>query len=120
MRPIFLFASFVLLVFATTGPSHAGDWRSHYTTGTRSADGTPGRSFQSCCGDKDCRTAEALGFPKIKRRDDGGYDVQIDGYWIKYDFPAVHVSEDKKTWICYLGSHVDGDPLCLFLPPGII
>ena len=132
MHPSFLFASFVLLVLAKigamtvamtvamTGPSQAGDWRSHYTNGTRSADGLPGRSFQSCCGDKDCRTAEALGFPKIKRRDDGGYDVRINGHLIKYDFPAVHVSEDKKTWICYLGSYGEGDPLCLFLPPGII
>lgn len=111
MPPIFFFASFVLLLFATSGPSHAGDWRSKYTTG---------RDLQSCCGDKDCRTAAALGFPKIIRRGDGGYDVKVNGYWIKYDFPAVHVSQDKNTWICYLESYRDPDPLCLFLPPGII
>ena len=111
MRPIYRFGSFVLWLFATTGLSHAGDWRSQYTTG---------RDFQSCCGDKDCRTSASLGNPKIIRRDDGGYDVQIEGHWMKYDFPAVHVSQDNNTWICYLGSHVDGDPLCLFLPPGVI
>ncbi len=111
MRPIFWFAAFALWLFATTGASQAGDWRSKYTTGP---------DLRSCCGDKDCRTSAALGNPKIIRRDDGGYDVQVKGYWIKYDFPAVHVSQDDNTWICYLGSYVDADPLCLFLPPGII
>ncbi len=123
MRRILFFVFSALWLLAASAPSQAGDWRSHYTTGApapNQADGTPGRDFQSCCGTRDCRTAEDLGFPKIKRRGDGGYNVQINGHLIKYDFPAVHVSEDKKTWICYLGDYGMGDPLCLFLPPGII
>ena len=111
MRALVFVASLVLAVFATSGPSSAGDWRSKYKNG---------RTLESCCGDKDCRTAASLGFPKITRRSDRGYNVQVDGYWLSYDFPAVHASQDDNTWICYLKSSAEPDPLCLFLPPGII
>ncbi len=111
MRAIYVVASLVLALFATSGPSTAGDWRSQYTTGNQ---------FQSCCGNNDCRTWASLGFPKIIRRDDRGYNVRVDGHWLSYDFPAVHASQDDNTWICYLKSNAEPDPLCLFLPPGII
>lgn len=110
MNPIFLPAFLALLLFAIPGPSQAGDWRSRYTTED---------NFESCCGDKDCHTAASLGFPEIKRQSDGGYVVRIDGYWLKYDHPAVHKSEDSNTWICYLESNAEPDPLCLFFPPGV-
>ncbi|MDX1484762.1 MAG: hypothetical protein R3229_09790 [Alphaproteobacteria bacterium] len=92
-------------------PSSADDWRSKYTTGD---------PFESCCGENDCHTWAALGFPKIVRRPDRGYDVQVKGYWLRYDFPAVHASQDDNTWICFLESNAEPDPLCLFLPPGVI
>ena len=111
MRATFLVASLVAALFATSGPASAGDWRGQYTTGTK---------LESCCGVKDCRTSASLGFPKIIRRPDGGYDVRVEGYWVKYDFPAVHASHDDNTWICYLESYAEPDPLCLFLPSGII
>ena len=111
MRALFFVAVLSTALFATSGPSLAGDWRSQYTTGNL---------FQSCCGDNDCRTAASMGYPKIIRRDDRGYNVQVEGYWLSYDFPAVHASQDDKTWICYLKSNAEPDPLCLFLPPGVI
>ena len=105
---------FGLLLAASAGPSFADDWRSKYSTRG------PGAEFEACCGIKDCHTAEALGHPEIKRRGDGGYNVRINGYWLEYDHPAVHVSEDSKTWICYMDSNAEPDPLCIFLPPGTI
>ncbi len=111
MRVILFVASLVPALFAPSGPSPAGDWRSQYTTGNL---------FESCCGENDCRTRASLGNPKIINRGDGGYDVQVEGHWLKYDFPAVHASQDDNTWICYLKSYAEPDPLCLFLPPGII
>lgn len=95
-------------------PLRADDWRSEYSTGR------PGADFEACCGYKDCRTAEQLGYPQMRRDADGSYDVKIGKYWVRYDFPAVHRSEDAKTWICYMETEVDPEPLCLFLPPGII
>ena len=115
MRAKFAVASLVLALFTTVGAARAGDWRSQYNTGKQT-----GSLFQSCCGDKDCRTWASLGYPKIIRRDDRGYDVRLNGYWLSYDFPAVHASHDDNTWICYLKSNAEPDPLCLFLPPGII
>ncbi len=111
MRAFVFGASLVLALFATSGPSSAGDWRSKYKNG---------RTLESCCGENDCRTRASLGNPKIINRGDGGYDVQVEGRWLKYDFPAVHASQDDNTWICYLKSYAEPDPLCLFLPPGII
>ncbi len=108
--PVFV-AFLVLALFAGSDRSSSGDWRKQYTTGNL---------FESCCGENDCRTSASLGFPKIIRRADRGYDVQVDGYWLSYDFPAVHASQDDNTWICYLESNAEPDPLCLFLPPGII
>jgi len=95
-------------------PARADDWRSKYSTGR------PGAEFEACCGHKDCRTAEELGYPQMRRDKDGSYYVKIDKYWIRYDFPAVHRSEDSKTWICFMETGTDPEPLCLFLPPGII
>ena len=111
MRAFALVASLVLALIARPQPAPAGDWRSQYTTGS---------NFESCCGVKDCHTSASLGFPKIIRRADRGYDVKVGGYWLSYDFPAVHASHDDNTWICYLESYAEPDPLCLFLPPGII
>ena len=108
--PVFL-AFLGLALIAVSDRSSAGDWRKQYTTGNL---------FESCCGENDCRTLASLGFPKIIRRAYRGYDVQVDGYWLSYDFPAVHASQDDNTWICYLESNAEPDPLCLFLPPGII
>ena len=110
MNSKFLLASLVLLLFVISGRSIAGDWRSKYKNG---------ETLESCCGDRDCRTAASLGFPKIIRQSDGSYDVQVKGYWTKFHHPSVHVSEDKNTWICYLESNEDPDPLCLFFPPGV-
>ena len=119
MRAKFAVVSLFLALFAAldlgVGAARAGDWRSQYNTGKQT-----GNLFQSCCGDKDCRTWAQLGYPKIIRRDDRGYDVRLNGYWLSYDFPAVHASHDDNTWICYLKSNAEPDPLCLFLPPGII
>ncbi len=97
-----------------SSPAGASDWRSKYSTGK------PGQAFEACCGTRDCRTSEALGYPKMRRDTDGSYDVKIGKYWVRYDFPAVHRSEDSKTWVCYMETGSDPEPLCLFLPPGII
>ena len=97
-----------------SSPAFADDWRSKYSTGRF------GETFEACCGIRDCRTAKALGYPKMKRDADGSYDVKIGKYWVRYDFPAVHQSEDAKIWVCYMETGVDPEPLCLFLPPGII
>ncbi len=110
MNSNFFLASLVLLLFAISGQSYAGDWPSHYTTGD---------NLESCCGDRDCHTSASLGFPKIIRQADGSYDVHVEGYWIKFHHPSVHVSEDKNTWICYLESNGEPDPLCLFFPPDV-
>jgi len=91
----------------------ADDWRSKYATGQDP------NVFEACCGIKDCRTAEALGYPKMRKHENGSYDVKIGKYWIRYDFPAVHKSEDAKTWVCYMETGVDPEPLCLFLPPEV-
>ena len=95
-------------------PARADDWRSKYSTGR------PGPDFEASCGIKDCRISEQLGYPKMRRDTDGSYDVKIGQYWVCYDFPAVHRSEDYKTWVCYMETGSDPEPLCLFLPPGII
>ena len=56
----------------------------------------------------------------MRRDTDGSYDVKIGQYWVRYDFPAVHRSDDSKTWVCYMETGSDPEPLSLFLPPGII
>ena len=118
MKSVLLVALLVSLgVFlspSASSPVRADDWRSKYSTGG------PGVEFEACCGYKDCRTAEDLGYPKMRRDADGSYDVKIGKHWIRYDFPAVHPSEDSKTWVCYMETGSDPEPLCLFLPPGII
>jgi hypothetical protein len=117
MKPGLSFVSLVAIccVAALFNPfsARADDWRSKYSTGRY------GELFEACCGIRDCRTAEQLGYPKMKRDSDGSYDVKIGKYWVRYDFPAVHKSEDAKTWICYMETGVDPEPLCLFLPPGV-
>ena len=92
----------------------ADGWRSKYSTGRKGAE------FEACCGVKDCRTAESLGYPKMTKRPDGGYEVMLGKYRLSYDFPAVHRSEDSKTWVCYMETRAEPEPLCLFLPPGIM
>ena len=118
MKSVFLLKISVLAgVFLSSfaaSPAWAHDWFSNYSTGRL------GEEFEACCGYRDCRTAEQLGYPAMIRDVDGGYTVKIGKYWIHYDFPAVHPSEDSKTWICYMETDVDPEPLCLFLPPGII
>jgi len=112
LKVVFASLTFSLLILLIQPEaSHAGDWRSKYNTGS---------DFQLCCGDKDCKTAAALGFPELRRHPNGSYDVRLNGYWIRYDFPAVHPSEDDNIWICYLDSELDPEPLCLFIPPGIV
>ena len=109
-----LLASLTLpLLLLLTQPSiaRADDLRGKYNTENE---------FESCCGHRDCKSAAALGYPPIKRQPDGSYDVRLIGYWIKYFHPAVHVSEDDNVWICYLDIYQDPDPLCLFLPPGVV
>ena len=102
----------LLMMCVLPGVTSAHDWFSDHTTGRE--------EFESCCGDNDCRTAESLGNPRIVRRDDGGYNVKIGPYWLRYDFPAVHPSHDSNIWVCYLDGYRGApDPLCLFLPPGI-
>jgi hypothetical protein len=91
----------------------ADDWRSKYSTGRDP------NVFEACCGVKDCRTAKALGYPKMRKFEDGSYEVKIGEYWVRYDFPAVHKSEDSQTWVCYMETDVDPEPLCLFLPPKV-
>lgn len=110
MNSIFSLMVPILLLFAISGPAHAGDWRSRYTTANE---------FESCCGERDCHTAASLGYPAMKRNPDGSYDVRIQGHWLTYHHPAVHVSEDTNIWICYLESNAEPDPLCLFFPPGV-
>ena len=95
---------------AAAAPAQADDWRSKYSTGKVSDE------FEACCGIKDCRTAES---PQMRRHPDGSYDVKIGKYWVRYDFPAVHRSEDRKAWVCYMETQSDPEPLCLFLPPGV-
>jgi hypothetical protein len=91
----------------------AHSWFSDYTTGRK--------QFEECCGYQDCHTAQSLGNPEIRRRDDGGYSVRLGKRWIEYDHPAVHTSHDSNTWICYLGEAGDNpDPLCIFFPAGIM
>ena len=114
MTKIFRPLSVVLLLFAVSASSFADDWRKKYSTGRK------GKVFEACCGEKDCRTSESLGYPEMKRRANGGYDVKIGEYWVRYDFPAVYASEDSKTWVCYMETYAEPEPLCLFLPPGII
>jgi hypothetical protein len=79
-----------------------------------------GEDFEACCGVKDCRTAQSLGYPRMRRLEDGGYDVKLGKHWLHYDFPSVHRSEDKQAWVCYMETSVKPGPLCLFLPPEII
>lgn len=114
MRSVLLVALTVGFCVISSLSVRADDWRSKYSTGRM------GETFEACCGIKDCRTAEALGYPKMRRDTDGSYDVKIGKYWVRYDFPAVHQSEDSKTWVCYMETGSDPEPLCLFLPPGII
>jgi len=114
MRMILAFALFALISFPLTSAAQADDWRSKYSTGRKGAE------FEACCGHKDCRTAESLGYPKMTRRPDGGYEVILGKYRLRYDFPAVHPSEDSKIWVCYMETYAEPEPLCLFLPPGII
>ena len=114
MKAVFLVALLGAFCVSLSPPAHAGDWRSKYSTGR------PGADFEACCGTKDCRTSKALGYPKMKRDKDGNYAVKIGKYWVRFDFPAVHRSEDSKTWVCYMETGLEPEPLCLFLPPGII
>lgn len=113
MKPVLLFALSFPFFLLSPQPSAADDWRSKYPTGRDP------NVFEACCGIKDCRTAKALGYPKMRKYEDGSYDVKIGKYWIRYDFPAVHKSEDAKTWVCYMETGIDPEPLCLFLPPEV-
>ncbi len=114
MKAIPLFSLLVPFWVSMLTLAHADDWRSKYSTGKK------GENFEACCGIKDCRTAKSLGYPKMIRHEDGSYDVEVGKYWIRYDFPAVHPSEDSEAWVCYMETSVEPVPLCLFLPPGII
>ena len=114
MKSGFLAALLIAFGFVNSAPALADDWRSKYSTGRK------GDLFEACCGVRDCRTSKELGYPKMKRDTDGSYDVKIGKYWVRYDFPAVHQSEDSQTWVCYLETDTDPEPLCLFLPPGVI
>ena len=114
MKAVLLFVLLVPFCVSVLSPTYAGDWRSRYSTGRKGSD------FEACCGIRDCRTAESLGYPKMKRHKDGSYDVKVGKYLLRYDFPAVHQSEDSKAWVCYMETHDEPEPLCLFLPPGII
>ncbi len=113
MKAGLLFALLVPFYVSALPPAHASDWRGKYSTGKK------GEAFEACCGVTDCRTAESLGYPQIKRHEDGSYDVKVGKYWVRYDFPAVYPSEDSKAWVCYLETSTEPEPLCLFLPPGI-
>lgn len=114
MKAGLLFALLVPFSISTLTAAHAGDWRSKYSTGRK------GETFEACCGVRDCRTAESLGYPQMKRLEDGSYDVKLGKYWLRYDFPAVHRSEDTKAWVCYMETNLEPEPLCIFLPPGIM
>lgn len=113
MKPVLVFALILPQFLFLMTPAGADDWRSQYPTGRDP------NVFEACCGIKDCRTAEALGYPKMRKHEDGSYDVKIGKYWVRYDFPAVHKSEDAKTWVCYMETGLDPEPLCLFLPPKV-
>ena len=113
MKPVLLYALLLPLVLSLSEPAASADWRSKYSTGR-----TP-NVFEACCIVRDCRTAEALGYPEMKKYEDGSYEVKIGKYWVRYDFPAVHESEDAKIWVCYLETNLDPEPLCLFLPPKV-
>ncbi len=114
MKAVLLFALLIPFCVSAAPTAYAGDWRSKYST--RGV----GETFEACCGIKDCRTAESLGYPQMKRHEDGSYDVKVGEYWLRYDFPAVHPSEDSKAWVCYMETYGAPEPLCLFIPPGII
>lgn len=102
-----------LLLCMTPGRLAAHGWFSDYTTGRE--------DFEECCGYQDCHTARSLGYPEIRKRDDGGYNVRLGKSWLKYDFPAVHASQDSHTWICFMGDPAGyAEPLCLFLPAGMM
>ena len=126
MKSVLLLAVLVpaatILASFTVLSARAHDWFSNYSTGrfSHNSTGRFSEEFEACCGGTDCRTAEELGYPQMKRDTDGSYKVKIGKYWVHYDFPAVHPSEDSKTWICYMETGSDPEPLCLFLPPGII
>ena len=94
MKTGLLLAMWVPFYVAAFAPAQADDWRSNYSTGKVSDE------FEACCGVKDCRTAESLGYPPMKRHADGSYDVKVGKNWLRYDFPAVHRSEDDKAWVC--------------------
>ncbi len=113
MKAGLVFSLLAPLCFSVSMPAHAGDWRSKYSTGRM------GEAFEACCGIKDCRTAESLGYPEMKKHEDGSYDVKVGKHWLRYDFPAVHKSEDSKAWVCYMETYNEPEPLCLFLPPGV-
>ncbi len=114
MKAIPLFSLLVPFWVSMLTFAHADDWRSKYSTNKK------GGEFEACCGIKDCRTAKSLGYPKMIRHVDGSYEVKVGKHWLRYDFPAVHPSEDSKAWVCYMETSVEPEPLCLFLPPGII
>lgn len=114
MKAGLLFALLLPFCVAQLPSATAGDWRSKYSTGRK------GDTFEACCGEKDCRTAQSLGYPLMKRLEGGGYEVKVGDYWLRYDFPAVHPSEDTKAWVCYMETYAEPEPLCLFLPPAII
>lgn len=114
MRTVLAFALVASISSPWAPAAHADDWRSKYSTGRKAEE------FEACCGHQDCRTAASLGYPKMTRRPDGGYDVMLGKYRLHYDFPAVHPSEDSRTWVCYMETYGAPEPLCLFLPPGII
>ena len=102
-----------LLFGLSAAGAAAHGWFSDYMTGRQ--------DFEECCGYQDCHAAQSLGNPKILARGDGGYNVHLGKFTLQYDFPAVHVSEDSRTWICFMGEATDHpDPLCLFLPAGMM
>lgn len=114
MKAGLLLAGLAAFCTAPLLPVQAHDWGKKYSTGRF------GDVFESCCGNRDCHTAESLGFPQMISHPDGSYEVRVGKYWIHFDFPAVHPSEDSKAWICYMETQAEPEPLCLFLPPGII
>ncbi len=113
MKAGLLLALSISFCVSALAPAHASDWRSKYSTSKK------GEDFEACCGIKDCRTAESLGYPRMERHADGSYDVKVGKHWLRYDFPAVYPSEDKNAWVCYMETYAEPVPLCLFLPPGV-
>ena len=102
----------LLLCLPSVRPA-AHNWFSDFSTGRE--------EFEECCGYQDCRTAKSLGYPEIRKRGDGGYNVRLGKFTLEYDFPAVHVSQDSDTWICFMGEATNHpDPLCIFLPAGMM